>query len=57
MPGDINAYNPIWNSYCHKRQNATILEKLIKQFRVLINNKPGRITHPIGREVSIIDLV
>ena len=55
MAGDINAHSPVWNSHCHRRQNATILENLIEEFGLLINNKPGRATRPSSREISIID--
>lgn len=56
MAGNINAHSSIWNSYCYKRQNATILEDLIKQFGLFINNKSGRTTRSLNREVSVINL-
>ena len=56
MAGDVNAHSSIWNPHCRRRQNATILEDLIEQFGLLVNNEPGRITQPLSREVSIIDL-
>ena len=56
MAGDINAYSPIWNSHCYKKQNATIFEEPIKQFGLLINNDPERATRPSNREVLLIDL-
>ena len=55
MARDINAHSPIWNSHCHRRQNATILEDIIEQFGLLINNKPGHATRPLSREVTIIN--
>ena len=51
MAGDVNAHNPVWNSHCHRRQNAMILEDIIKQFGLLINNKPGWATRPSSRKV------
>ena len=56
MAGDINAHSPVWNPHCRRRQNAATLEDLIEQFWLLVNNKPGRATQPLSREVSVIDL-
>lgn len=56
MAGNINTHSSVWNSYCHKRENTTIFEEIIKQFRLFINNKPTRATRPSTKDVSIIDL-
>ena len=56
VAGDVNVHSPIWNPHCRRRQNVAILEDLIEQFGLLVNNEPGRITQPLSREVSIIDL-
>ena len=56
MAGDVNAHSPVWNPHCRRRQNSAILEDLIERFGLLINNKPGRATRPLSREVSVIDL-
>ena len=41
MAGDVNAHSLVWNSHCHRRQNATSLEDIIEQFGLLVNNEPG----------------
>lgn len=56
MADDINANSALWNPYYHRQQNATVLEGLIEQYRLLINNEPGRLTRPTIRDVSVIDL-
>ena len=56
MVGNINAYSPVFNSHYHRRQNAIILEKLINQFRILINNEPRSAIRPLSRDISIINL-
>ena len=56
MAGDINADSLVWNSHCHRKQNATIFEDVIEQFGLLINNEPGRATRLSSRDVSIINL-
>ena len=56
MAGDINAHSLIWNPHCQRRQNATILEDFIEQFRLFINNKPRRSTYLSSRKVLVIDL-
>lgn len=57
MAGNINAHSSIWNSYCYRRQNATILEDFIKQFGLFINNESECTTYPSNKEVSVINLV
>ncbi len=54
---DINAHSPVWNLYCHRRQNAAVLKELLERFGLLINNEPGRATRPLSHTISIIDLV
>ena len=44
MAGNVNAHSFVWNSHCHRRKNAIFFKKLIKEFRLLINNKPERAT-------------
>lgn len=56
MAGNFNVHSSIWNFYCHKRQNATILEELIDQFGLLINNKPERATCLLSKEISVTNL-
>ena len=56
MAGDMNAHSSVWNSYCYRKQNATNFKEIIEQFGLLINNKPGRATRLLSRDVSIIDL-
>lgn len=56
ITGDINAYSPVWNLHCHKKQNASVLEESIDQFGLLINNKPGCSTWPISQGISVIVL-
>lgn len=53
---DINIDSPIWNPYCHRKQNAIVLEKLIDRFDLLINNKPGHATRVSIYIILIIDL-
>ena len=44
MASDINAHNFLWNPHCYKEKNATILERFIELYRLLINNKPRQTT-------------
>lgn len=55
MVGDINAHSPKWNSYSHKKLNATIFKEIIKQYGLLVNKQPGCATHSSSREMSIIN--
>ena len=52
----MNAHSPLWNSHCHQRQNVFVLEDMIKEYGLLINNKPGRSTRPLSQGISVIDL-
>ena len=56
IAGDINAHSPVWNSYYHQKQNASILEEMIDEYNLLVNNKPGRSTWPISQGTLVIDL-
>ena len=53
---DINAHSPVWNSYCHEKQNASVLEEIIDEYGLLVNNEPGRSTRPVSQGISVIDL-
>lgn len=35
---DINAHNPMWNPHCCQKQNASLFAKLIKTYKLLVNN-------------------
>ena len=56
IASNINAYSPVWNLHCHKRQNTTVLEELMERFDVLIHNKPGHAIFPSSQNISMIDL-
>ncbi len=55
--GDMNAYSPMWNPYCHLRKNAGPLEELIDGYDLIVNNDPDYTTRPSSQgQLSIIDL-
>ena len=55
--GDFNAYSPEWNPLITLRIKAGLLEQIIKDFNLILNNKPGAITRLNARNnKSIIDL-
>lgn len=56
IASNINAHSPIWNPYCHRRQNISILEELIDKFSLLINSQPGCSTCPASQGISVLDL-
>ena len=56
MAGEFIAHSPRWNPHYRRKQNATFLEDVIEQFRLLVNNEPGRATRFLSREISVIDL-
>ena len=43
---DFNAYSPLWNPFITQRREARSLEKIIKDFDLILNNEPGAITRP-----------
>ena len=56
IAGDINAYSPVWNPYCHQKQNVSVLEEMIDEYGLFVNNEPGCSTRPINQGTSVIDL-
>ncbi len=54
--GDMNMHSPIWNPYCHQRQNAGLLEEPIEIYELFVNNNTDFPTRPESRGRSIIDL-
>ena len=46
---DFNAQSPIWNPLITQRREAEPLEKIIKDFDLILNNEQGAITRP-GKE-------
>ncbi len=57
MASDINAHNFLWNPHCYKEKNATILERFIEQYRLLINNKPRQTTRSSSWKFLVINSV
>ena len=56
IAGDINTHSPVWNPYCHQKQNASVLEEIIDEYGLLVNNEPRRSTWPVSQGISVIDL-
>lgn len=54
--GNVNAHILFWILHYRKKQNAAILEDNIKQFRLLVNNKPGRVTQALSKKILVIYL-
>lgn len=54
--GDMNAHSTIWNPHYCQKQNASSLEKLIKTYKLMINNDTNFPTHWLSQSLSTIDL-
>ncbi len=50
---DINAHSPVWNAYCHQKQNASVLEEIIDEYGLLVNNEPRRSTRPVSQVIDL----
>lgn len=51
----MNAHSPIWNPYWRQNVNAGPLEKLIENFKLILNNTNFP-TRPSSLGISIINL-
>lgn len=56
--GDFKPHSKVWNVHCRERREQPRLERLVDDYELILNNKPGKATQPTHRKkTSIIDLI
>lgn len=53
---DINTHSSIWNFYCQQNINIGLLKKLIKRYKLIINNNTKFFTYLLCLKISIMYL-